>query len=134
MTDASGYVIDKAQSAFDSRMSRALREQPLLIAVAGFAAGATAAALFPPTNLEQQTLGPIGEQLSQEASRIGEHITDTASKAASTLKTAAQQHILETDGVKKIVSEVTEVVRDGMEPQRENSGRPSSAGDQNSNR
>jgi hypothetical protein len=114
--------MDKAQQTFGSSTARLLDDQPLLIAIGGFAAGALMAAAFPTSDLEKQTFGPIGEQFSEEASRFGGQLKETASKAAGTLKTATQEHIFEPDGVKKIVTEVTEAVREGMrgEPRREN--------------
>jgi hypothetical protein len=113
-TESSAYVVDKAQATFGSSFNRMLDSQPLLVAVGGFAAGAAFAAVLPASELEKQTLGPIGEQISGEASRFGDQLEETASKAAGTLKSSAQEHILEQDGVRKIVAEVTDVVREGL--------------------
>ena len=64
-------IASSAQSTLQSSMNRILQEQPLLVAVAGVAAGAAIAAAFPTTEIERQTLGPIGDQLSDAASRVG---------------------------------------------------------------
>jgi hypothetical protein len=117
--DGSARIMRQAQSTFDSGLERALRDQPLLVALGGIAAGAAIAAVLPPSNLEQQALAPLGEQISEEASRVGDQLRKTASKAADTLRTAVQENSLDPDGLKKTVSEVTEVVREGIkgEPQ-----------------
>jgi hypothetical protein len=123
-SDGAAALVGQAQSTFSRGLDRALDEQPLLVALGGLAAGAAMAAILPTTNLEREALGPFGGQLSEEASRLGDQLKETASKAAGTLKTGVQEHILEPDGVKKIVSEVTEVLRDGMQGER---GRQASA-------
>ena len=105
-----------------------VRDQPLLVALSGLAAGAAVAAVLPPSNLEQQALGPLGEQITEEASRVGDQLRKTASKAAGTLKTAVQENSLDPDGLKKTVSEVTEVVRDGIKG--ETHGQPQSSSGQ----
>lgn len=116
-TEGANYVMRQAQATFGKGLDRALHEQPLLAALGGLAAGAAIAAAFPTTDVEKQALGPMGAQFKEEASRFGEQLKDTASKAAGTLKTAVQEHGLDAEGMKKIVSEVTEVVRDGMDTQ-----------------
>jgi hypothetical protein len=118
-SDGAVALINQAQSTFSSGLDRALDDQPLLVALGGLAAGAAMAAVLPTTNLEREALGPFGGQLSEEASRLGDQFKKTASRAAGALSTGVQEHILEPDGVKKIVSEVTEVVRDGMQGQSE---------------
>jgi hypothetical protein len=120
-TEGTNYIMRQAQAIFGSGLDRALNEQPLLVALGGFAAGAALAAVLPTSNVEKQALGPMGAQFSEEASRFGDQLKDTASKAAGTLKTAVQEHGLGADGVKKIVSDVTDVVREGMQapPQRQ---------------
>ena len=118
-SEGAAALIGQAQSTFSSGLDRALDDQPLLVALGGLAAGAAIAAVLPTTNLERQALGPFGEQFSEEASRLGGQLKKTASKAAGTLKSGVQEHSLDPDGVKKIVSEVTEVVRDGMQGDRE---------------
>jgi hypothetical protein len=46
-----------------------LQNQPLAIAAAGLAVGAALAAAFPATQLERETLGPMGDQMSKAAER-----------------------------------------------------------------
>ena len=124
-SDGSTRILRQAQNTFESGVDRALRDQPLLVALSGLAAGAAVAAVLPPSNLEQQALGPLGEQITEEASRVGDQLRKTASKAAGTLKTAVQENSLDPDGLKKTVSEVTEVVRDGIKG--ETHGQPQSS-------
>jgi hypothetical protein len=44
-----------------------MREQPLAVAALGLAAGAALAAIFPPTEVEQRTLGPARDALTGAA-------------------------------------------------------------------
>ncbi len=123
----SARIMRQAQNTFGSSFERTLRDQPLLVALGGIAAGVAIAAVLPPTNLEQQALAPIGEQISEEASRVGDQLRKTASKAAGVLRTAVQKNGLDPDGINKTVSDVTEVVREGIKggPHRQP---PSSSG------
>jgi hypothetical protein len=127
-SDGSARILRQAQNTFESGVDRALRDQPLLVALSGLAAGVAVAAVLPPSNLEQQALGPLSEQITEEASRVGDQLRKTASKAAGTLKTAVQENSLDPDGLKKTVSEVTEVVRDGIKG--ETHGQPQSSSGQ----
>jgi hypothetical protein len=109
-SEGSAYVVRQAQTGLD----RVLHDQPLIVALAGLAAGAAVAAVLPSSDFEKQTLGPLGEQISDEAARVGDQFKDTASKAAGTLKAAVHEHGLDPDGLKKIASEVTGVIRDSV--------------------
>jgi hypothetical protein len=95
-------------------MNRILQEQPLLVAVAGLAAGAAIAAAFPATGVEKQTLGPLGDQLSDAASRVGEQLKEATAKAGETLKNAAEERGLNTNGLKEVVTEAAGAFSDTM--------------------
>ena len=73
-------VMDQAQSTFQSTMNRVLQDQPLAVALAGMAAGAAVAAAFPTTDFEKETLGPLGEQVSDAANRMGEQFKEATVK------------------------------------------------------
>jgi hypothetical protein len=128
-SDGSARIMRQAQETLGSGLHRALRDQPLLVALGGLAAGAAIAAILPRSDLEQQALGPIGEQIGEEVSRVGDQVKQTATKAASTLRTAVRENGLDPDGIKKAVSEVTEVVRDGIKGEPQGHGRSSSGPD-----
>jgi hypothetical protein len=98
----------QAQSTLETGMNRVLREQPLAVVMAGLAAGAAVAAVFPTTEIEDRTLGPAGESLRQAAGKAAERVKDAAGKAGERLKSAAEERGLTTKGLKEVAGEVTE--------------------------
>jgi hypothetical protein len=95
---------DAASTAYRSIESVA-DAHPVTIAVAGLAAGCLAAAVFPPTRFERDTLGPIARRAAEAASETGkmvkstavERVTKAAGKAGEQLKEAAADPKLNTD-------------------------------------
>jgi len=108
----------QAQSAASS----ILQNQPLAVVIAGIAAGAALAATFPPTNVEKDTLGPIGDQVSKAAERFGDQLKEATTKAGETLKTAADQRGLNTEGLKKVTDEVVDTFKSSMKGQSSEPG------------
>jgi hypothetical protein len=106
MGEQSERLVQQAQSTLQGTLNRVLQEQPLVIAVAGIAAGAAMAAAFPATDFEKETLGPIGDQVSDVASRVGEQLKEATAQAGETLKKAADERGLNPDGLKEVASEV----------------------------
>ena len=98
--------MDQAQSTFQSTMNRVLQDQPLVVALAGMAAGAAVAAAFPTTDFEKETLGPLGEQVSDAASRVGEQLKEATVKAGEKLKNVVDEKGLNSSGLKDVASEV----------------------------
>jgi hypothetical protein len=109
----------EARSQLRGGMERVLREQPLAVAVAGFAAGAAVAALFPSTKLESQAFGGAREALADAAGKAGERVMDAAGKAGERLKDAADERGLSTEGLKKMASEVTDTFTSEMKGKSE---------------
>ena len=72
---------------------------PMSMAIAGLAAGCLAAAVFPSTRFERDTLGPIGRRAAEAVSETGdlvksaavEHVTGAATKAGEQLKDAVAE-------------------------------------------
>ena len=85
-----------------------------MVAVAGVAAGAAIAAAFPTTEIERQTLGPIGDQLSDAASRVGGQLQEATTKAGEKLKSAVEERGLNADGLKEVVSDAASAFGDSM--------------------
>ena len=81
----------QAQSTLHDGVERVLRDQPLAVAVAGLAAGAAVAALFPSTDVEGRTLGGAREALTGAAGKAGEMVMDAAEKAKERLQSAAEE-------------------------------------------
>ena len=67
MAERSGRLKQQTQATLQSSMQRVLREQPLAVAVAGLAAGAAIAALFPATEIEDRALS--GARSSKKRAR-----------------------------------------------------------------
>jgi hypothetical protein len=85
--DTSGRIIGRTTSTVQSGVERMMDEQPLALAVLGLAAGAAVAALVPPTRMEERTLGPIGERITEEAQEAGRRLKDSAAAAGKRLAT-----------------------------------------------
>ena len=104
----------QAQSTMQSTMTRVLRDQPLVVAAVGLAAGAAVAAAFPATDVENRTLGGARDALTDAASKVGENVMQAASKAGERLKSAAQERGLTADGLKELAGEVADTFTEGV--------------------
>jgi hypothetical protein len=91
-----------------------LQNQPLAIAAAGLAVGAALAAAFPATQIERETLGPMGDQMSKAAERVGDQLKQATMKAGEKLKSTAEERGLDSDGLKEMASEVADTFRTSM--------------------
>jgi hypothetical protein len=118
----------QAGSTLQSSAQAILREQPLAVAVAGFAVGAAVAAAFPPSEIERRHLGPTGERLKDAATKAGDQIKGAGIQAKEKLATVAEEHGLTAEGLKDMAQEVTEAFSDALSedqaasPQRSRSG------------
>jgi hypothetical protein len=106
VSEGSARLGRHAQSTLQTTMTRVLREQPLAVAVAGLAAGAAIAAVFPSTEIEERTLGGAAESLRDAAEKAGERVKDAAVRAGEHLKDAAQERGLTTQGLKDLAGDV----------------------------
>lgn len=126
-SDKAADMAHQTTSTAQSYASRVLEEQPLVVALAGLAAGAALAAAFPSTQVEQETLGPIGEQVSDAAQRVGDQLKDATAAAGETLKNAARERGLNQEGLKEVASQAADAFSSRM------SGREDSANNGNTN-
>lgn len=92
LSSATDQVSRTAQSAAHTAADT-MREQPLLIAALGLAAGAAVAALFPTTDVERRTLGPAGEALVGAAGAAGRDFADRAARAGEEMRNSAEEHL-----------------------------------------
>ena len=104
--ERSERIAQNAQSAVQGTMDRVLQDQPLMVAIAGLAAGVAVAAAFPATDFEKETLGPVGQQVTEAAGRVGDQLKEAAVNASDTLKNVAAERGLNTEGLKDAASEV----------------------------
>ena len=105
---------DRAVRQTRSMAQGVLQNQPLAIVAAGLAAGAALAAAFPPTKLEKEALGPVGDQMSKAAARFGDQLKQATTKAGDRLKTAAEERGLHTEGLKDVAGEVVDTFKASM--------------------
>jgi len=90
LSSATDQVTRSAQSAAHSAAD-VLREQPLLIAALGLAAGAAVAALFPATDIERRTLGPASEALVGAAGAAGRDLMERAARTGEEVRRTAEE-------------------------------------------
>jgi hypothetical protein len=114
VTERSTRLSRQTQATLQSSMQRVLREQPLAVAVAGLAAGAAVAALFPSTEVEDRVLGGAHEKLKDAAEKAGEKVMGAAGKAGERLKSAAEERGLTSEGLKEIAGEVVDTFKDAV--------------------
>jgi hypothetical protein len=114
-----GEQSDRVVRQTRSMAQGVLQNQPLAILAAGLAAGAALAAAFPPTELEKETLGPVGDQMSKTAERFGHQLKQATAKAGEKLKTAAEERGLHTEGLKDVAAEVVDTFKASMTGQAE---------------
>ena len=108
VSERSSRLGRQAQSTLQDGVERVLRDQPLAVAVAGLAAGAAVAALFPSTEMEGRTLGGAREALTGAAGKAGEMVMDAAEKAKERLQSAAEERGFSSAGLKGLAGEVAE--------------------------
>jgi hypothetical protein len=123
VSERSSRLTRQAQSTLETGMNRVLREQPLAVVMAGLAAGAAVAAVFPTTEIEDRTLGTAGESLRQAAGKAAERVKDAAGKAGERLMSAAEERGLTTEGLKEVAGEVTETFTSAVSGKPEDQGR-----------
>ncbi len=104
--DRSKRFAQQAQSSLQSTAQQILQEQPLAVALVGFAAGAAVAAAFPATEVEKQALGPTGERFMNAAERAGDHLKEAGAQAGESLMNAAEERGLTSEGLKEVAREV----------------------------
>jgi hypothetical protein len=108
-------MFQQTQSTLQSGVNRVLRDQPLMIAIAGVAAGAAVASAFPTTPLEKDTLGPIADEVTEAAGRVGQQLKEATANAGEALKKAVDERGLNLEGAKEVVGEVSDAFKGGMQ-------------------
>jgi gas vesicle protein len=98
---ASDSAPDREQVAQQARRAKGLaQENPLGFAIGAAAVGFVAGLLIPSTQVEDQKLGPMSDQVTEKAKQTGQEALEhgkevareTAQEAQSTLKESAQRH------------------------------------------
>jgi hypothetical protein len=104
ISDSSDWLRTKAEATYNTA-SEALRDQPVLVAALGLAAGAALAAFFPTTEVERRA----GAALAAKASEVGDQVLAAAERAGErardTVRDAVTERVL-APAVKEVVGEV----------------------------
>jgi hypothetical protein len=108
MAVRSEQLYEDATSTLSETGERILRDQPLVVALAGIAAGAAIAAAFPRTEIEARTLGPGGERVAEFAAEAANEFKQAGVAASERLKSAAEQRGLSPDGMKDMAREAAD--------------------------
>jgi hypothetical protein len=104
IVDQSGRIADQAQSTVDV----VVREQPLAVAIAGLAAGAAIASIFPASRMERETLGPAAQRLAEVSNTAKDRLAEAASAAGEHLKNVAEEKGLNAGGLKDVTRDVAD--------------------------
>jgi hypothetical protein len=124
ISESSEGLKRKAQSTMQSGMDRVLSNQPLAVAMAGLAAGAAVAALFPSTDIEDRAFGDAREAFTDAAGAAGQRVIKAAGQAGEHLKTAAEERGLTSEGLKELADEVTETFTSAVSGNFDDQGGP----------
>ncbi len=108
IAEQSGQFYESATSTLQDTVQRVVREQPLMVALAGVAAGAAVAAAFPRTDIEERTLGPAGERITDFAAEKAEQVKNAGLAAGQQLASSAEQRGLSADGLKELAREAAD--------------------------
>ena len=119
----SEQLYEDTTSTLSETGERILRDQPLVVALAGLAAGAALAAAFPRTELEARTLGPGGERIAEFAADTAKEFKQAGVAAGERLKNAADQRGLNPDGMKDMAREAADAFAGSLSGNK-TSGRP----------
>jgi hypothetical protein len=114
MADQATNFASQAHSAVQSGAGTVMREQPFAVALLGVAAGAVVAALLPSTKVEERTLGPAREALTEAARDMGENVVQSAKEAGKHLKQSAVERGLTPDGMKEMAREAADAFTSRM--------------------
>ena len=118
----SRHVADQARQTADY----VVQEQPWAVALAGLAAGATVAAIFPPTHIERRTLGDVGERLRSAAGNVGDRVMEAGMQAGERLGEVAEERGLTKEGLKEAARDVGETFSSALAGEEASSAQTSS--------
>ena len=128
ISDSSDWLRTQAESTYRTA-SEALRDQPILVAGLGLAAGAALAAFFPTTEVERRA----GAALAAKASELGDQVLAAAEsageRAKDTVKEAVSERVL-APAVKGVLGEVVGLATgsaDRNQPRRDEANRQGQA-------
>lgn len=123
ISETSDRLRTQAETTYQTAAA-SIREQPILVAALGLAAGAAVAALFPATEIERRTLGATSDALAEKAAETGENLLAAASQAGERLKEAASERGLDREGIRDMARDVAGTFAGAVTGQESTSGAP----------
>ena len=106
ITKQARSAAETANSSIKSAIESVVREQPLLIALAGIAAGAGVAAVFPVSSMEKEAFEPVTKHVEDAVEYASAEAKDALGRAGDKLKEVVQDKGLTADGLKRMAGEV----------------------------
>lgn len=97
---------ETAQSSIKSAVEKVVKEQPLLIALAGVAAGAGLAAVFPVSTMEREALEPVGKHVNDAVQYARDEAKEALGRAGDKLTEVAHEKGLTSEGIKRMATDV----------------------------
>ena len=114
VTERTNRAAQNTLSSVQSAVEKIVRDQPLLVAMAGIAAGAGLAAVFPDSDFEKNMLKPVSASVNDAANSVGEAAKDAFDRANEKFKEVAEERGLTTEGLKKMAGEVVSAAAPGI--------------------
>jgi hypothetical protein len=120
-------VMSQAHTTYQTA-SKAIREQPIMIAALGLVAGAAVAALLPATEVERRTLGVARDAIAEVAGKTGETLIEAAGEAGDRLKEGAAKRGVDSEGLKELARDVGETFTSAATGKSEQTRNPAAKG------
>jgi phospholipase/lecithinase/hemolysin len=127
ISEQSTNFAQQTTSAFQQKIGRAVDNQPLLVALAGAAAGAAIAATFAPSKWEKQFLEPAVDSAAKAISEAGERLKEAGATAGDRVLQEAKERGLSTDGLKDVAGKAADAFQKSFAGGQDSSGRPNSS-------
>jgi hypothetical protein len=128
VVDSSERLMEQARTTARGTVSRVLQEQPLSLVLLGLATGAAVASVLPRTSFERETLGAVGERVSEIAGNVRENLGEAASQAGEKLKQVADERGLNAEGLKEAAQEVAGAFGSAFKGEETETGKQQSGG------
>ena len=111
MTEGTNLTTEKTLTAVRSAVEKVVKEQPLLVAMAGIVAGAGLAAILPASEFEKDALNPVAGKVSDAVNYVGDEAKHAFDRASEKFKEVAEERGLTSDGLKKMADDVVGAAR-----------------------
>jgi gas vesicle protein len=128
ITGAAGSVNEATPSTGDVKQAARrgagiAQENPLGLAVGSIAIGFLAGMLIPTTNVENEKLGPVADQVKDQVRETGQEALDRGKQVAQEVAGTAQEHVQQVaDDVKETAQQAAQDVKDTAQQSAQQQG------------